>query len=457
MGRALTPAMVFVGAGFLSAFLPGARPFRPQDHLALVEHVTELCVIVALMGVGLALDRPFSLKGWSSTWRLLLIAMPLFIALLGLAAWGLAGLAPGVALLLAAVVAPTDPVLAADVRVGEPTDDPDSEDELRFALSSEAGGNDGLAFPFVHASMLLLTLPAAEWLGGWVAWELIGKVVLGVACGVAIGYLFAHVAFRAPLRILRFAETAESVVSLAAVFLAYGVAELIGGYGFLSVFAAGLALRAQERGHEFHRTMHEFVTQVERLLTMGLLLVFGYSLGSGLLADLTWRAPSWGWRRSWCSVRSSGPWPCTGPTCRSRTGAASRSSGCGGSARSTTWPSPRAVPSSPIPASCGPRSPSPSSSRSWSTGRQRRRSCAGSTGAWVGGPPSPCRRGHLWLVVRRQSISASTAFFSALGWVGLVGAFGRSSSMRAPISRNCARLNPARTWGNHSCSSSSMW
>ena len=288
LGRALTPAMVFVGAGFLSSFLPGARPFHPQDHVALVEHVTELCVIVALLGVGLALDRPFTVAGWSSTWRLLLIAMPLFIAVLGLAAWGLAGLAPGMALLLAAVLAPTDPVLAADVRVGEPTDDPDSEDELRFALSSEAGANDGLAFPFVHASMLLLTLPAAQWLGGWVAWELVGKVVLGVATGVAVGYLFARAAFRAPLRVLRFAETAEAVVALAVVFLAYGVAELVGGYGFLSVFAAGLALRSQERGHEFHRTMHEFVALVERLLTMGLLLVFGYSLGSGLLSDLTW-------------------------------------------------------------------------------------------------------------------------------------------------------------------------
>ncbi|HSO03593.1 MAG TPA: cation:proton antiporter [Candidatus Limnocylindrales bacterium] len=287
--RSLTPAMVFVAAGFLSAFLPGARPFHPQDHLVLVEHVTELCVIVALMGVGLALDRPFSIRGWSSTWRLLIVAMPLFIAILGVAAWGLVGLAPAAALLLASVLAPTDPVLAADVRVGEPTDDPRSEDELRFALSSEAGANDGLAFPFVHASVLLLTIPVAEWLGGWVAWELIGKVVLGVACGVAIGYLFAQVAFRAPTKVLRFAETAESVVSLAAVFLAYGLAELVGGYGFLSVFAAGLALRAQERGHEFHRTMHDFVTQMERLLTMGLLLVFGYSLGSGLLADLTWQ------------------------------------------------------------------------------------------------------------------------------------------------------------------------
>jgi NhaP-type Na+/H+ or K+/H+ antiporter len=80
--------------------------------------------------------------------------MPLFIAILGLVAWGLAGLAPAAALLLAAILAPTDPVLAADVRVGEPTQDPHSEDELRFALSSEAGANDGLAFPFVQASPL---------------------------------------------------------------------------------------------------------------------------------------------------------------------------------------------------------------------------------------------------------------------------------------------------------------
>ena len=80
VSRALTPAMVFVGAGFLSSFLPGARPFHPQNHVALVEHVTELCVIVALLGVGLALDRPFTVAGWSSTWRLLLLAMPLFIA-----------------------------------------------------------------------------------------------------------------------------------------------------------------------------------------------------------------------------------------------------------------------------------------------------------------------------------------------------------------------------------------
>ena len=139
------------------------------------------------------------------------------------------------------------------------------------------------------------------------------------------------------------------MVSLAAVFLAYGLAEMVGGYGFLSVFAAGLALRAQERGHEFHRTMHEFVTQMERLLTMGLLLVFGYSLGSGLLADLTWQGALLGLAAVLVVRPFVGAVAMHGPPCPSRTGAASPSSGCAGSARSTTWPSPWAAPQFPDP------------------------------------------------------------------------------------------------------------
>lgn len=283
----LSPAMVFVGAGFLPALIPGAPSVLPTEHLMATERLTELVVIVAVMGVGLALDRPISLRGWASTWRLLLVAMPLFIAAVAVAGQ-LAGLVPATALLVAAVCAPTDPVLASDVRVAEPTDDPGSEDDLRFALSSEAGANDGAAFPFVHAAMLLVAAPAADWFGGWVALELVWKVILGVACGTLVGQAFAYVAFRVPVAALRLAETAEAIVALAAVFLAYGLAEILGGYGFLSVFAAALAMRSRERGHHFHRTLHDFVVQVERLLTLGVLLLFGYALGSGLLAALTW-------------------------------------------------------------------------------------------------------------------------------------------------------------------------
>jgi NhaP-type Na+/H+ or K+/H+ antiporter len=114
------------------------------------EHLTELAVLVALMGVGLALDRPLDLRSWrawrrwGATWRLLLIAMPLCISGVALLGWGL-GLAPAAAVLLGAVLAPTDPVLASDVQVegptpfGESDDEIDESDEVRFALTSRLG------------------------------------------------------------------------------------------------------------------------------------------------------------------------------------------------------------------------------------------------------------------------------------------------------------------------------
>ena len=148
------------------------------------------------MGVGLALDRPLrwrsreSWRAWSPAWRLLGIAMPLTIGAVALLAWGPLGVAAPAALLLGAALAPTDPVLASDVQVEGPTlegdvEEIDEDDEVRFALTSEAGLNDGLAFPFVYAAIFLATLgPVSQWGAGWVAWELVGKVVVGVAVGV---------------------------------------------------------------------------------------------------------------------------------------------------------------------------------------------------------------------------------------------------------------------------------
>lgn len=105
--------------------------------------------------------------------------------------------------------------------------------------------------------------------------------------GVVVGYLFGRLAFGAPVGSLRFAETADVVVALAAVFLSYGVAEIAGGYGFLAVFVTAVTLRSQERGHEFHRALHGFISHLERILTLGLLLAFGFALGAGLLSAAT--------------------------------------------------------------------------------------------------------------------------------------------------------------------------
>jgi NhaP-type Na+/H+ or K+/H+ antiporter len=199
-----------------------------------------------------------------------------------------AGLVPASALLLGAVLAPTDPVLASEVQVGAPSKTGDGdEDEVRFALTSEAGLNDGLAFPFVYAGVFLTTAGIASWGAQWLAWEVVGKIAIGVGVGLGSGWLLARLAFARPARVLRFAETAEALVALAAVFVAYGAAEVVGGYGFLAVFVAALALRAYEREHEYHRVLHEFVDQIERLLTLAVLLVLGYAVADGLLTALT--------------------------------------------------------------------------------------------------------------------------------------------------------------------------
>lgn len=311
---AVSAAMVLLVLGMGIGLLPLPEGMRLDPILIRpqVERVTEFTILVALMGVGLAIDRSFEWRrrtawaSWSPTWRLLAVAMPLTIASVALLGWGL-GVAPAAALLLGAALSPTDPVLASDVQVegprvespdgdneegddealGEPVDE---KDDVRFALTSEAGLNDGLAFPFVTAALLLASAGSAgSWWAGWLAWDLVGKVVVGVVVGVAVGWGLARVAFRSPRRSLRLAEQGEPLLALAALVMTYGVSQLVGGYGFVSVFACGLTLRAAERNHHYHRSMHEVVQRLERLLTLIILLMLGMAMTKGVLDELDWR------------------------------------------------------------------------------------------------------------------------------------------------------------------------
>ncbi len=298
---AVSAPMVLVAVGFTIGLtpLPDGMPLDPAENRALIEHVTELVVIVALMGVGLALDRPLNLlsraswRTWATTWRVIGIAMPLCIAAVALLGVSL-GLTAGAALLLGAALAPTDPVLASDVQVAGPQTgehEVDEPDEVRFALTSEAGLNDALAFPFVYLAILVATAHtgAADWLH-WLGWYAVGKVVIGTVVGIAVGWALAKVAFRSTKDSLRVAERGEALTSLAALVTSYGLVEVLGGYGFLGVFACAMTFRSAERSHDYHAAMHEVTERLERLLTLLLLLVLGIALSRGLLADLDWRS-----------------------------------------------------------------------------------------------------------------------------------------------------------------------
>ncbi len=287
--RALSLPILYVALGWLVFSLPlGFQLPDPLEDSELTEYLTEIGVIVALMGAGLKLDRKIGWRAWAGTWRLLAITMPLTIAAVALLGWWGLGLAPAAALLAGAVLAPTDPVLASEVQVGPPQED--QEDEVRFALTSEAGLNDGLAFPFTNAAVAMAVAGAAPgvWIGEWLAVDVVYRIVVGVGGGVLVGRVLAYAVFGAT-RSNRFAEYAEGFIALAATLLAYGLTEAVGGYGFIAVFVAALTIRGYEREHSYHQVLHRFSEQTEQLLTAVLLVLFGGALSNGLLDPLGWR------------------------------------------------------------------------------------------------------------------------------------------------------------------------
>ncbi|MFC8405684.1 cation:proton antiporter [Streptomyces griseoincarnatus] len=296
--KPLSLPLVFLALGAAVQLLPLPLPeIDPVADGVWVEHLAEICVVLSLMGAGLALNRPFGRATWQGVWRQLGITMPLTIAAVAALAWGLLDWPAAAALLLAAVLAPTDPVLASEVRVGEPTDAEHDEDEVRFTLTGEAGLNDGLAFPFVAAATALAAAGGQITGGGvghWLLVDVLYKCTAGVAAGLAVGALLGRLFFRARWRAMRLSEHSEGFVALGVTFLAYGVTELVHGYGFLAVFVTACRIRSAERTHGYHGVLHDFVEQIERLLTAGLLFLAGAFVAQGGLGPLSWQGAAVG-------------------------------------------------------------------------------------------------------------------------------------------------------------------
>ena len=290
-----TILLLLLGFGLyqLGAPLAWPDPFWPD---AWTMAFTEAVVIISLMSAGLKVGRSYRAEHWRGPARLLLVTMPLCILAGVLLGHYLLGLPIETAVLLGAVLAPTDPVMASEVQI-EPTDDADADyDPIRFTLTGEASLNDGLAYPFTWLAVLLTQAGGvwgevdwAKWVGIKFCWKIAFGVALGAVLGFAVGKLLEKLPQWAGLK------TRDGFVAFATTFFVYGLTELLGGYGFLAVFAAGLAIRYVEEGYageELKFRLHDFTAEVERVMLAVFLVLFGGSIFNGLLGGLDWRA--WG-------------------------------------------------------------------------------------------------------------------------------------------------------------------
>ncbi len=250
----LTSSIFYLAVGFMLG--PSVLNFIQLDPIKsseLLERLTEVAVLISLFTTGLKLRTPLDDKRWRLPLRLALISMIITVGLIALVGvWGL-GLPLGAAVLLGGLLAPTDPVLASDVQVEHAWD----RDRLRFSLTGEAGLNDGTAFPFVMLGLGLLGLHEIGELGWrWLAIDVFWAVGAGLGVGALLGTLIGRLVIYLR-REHKEAVGLDDFLALGLIALSYGVALIIQSYGFLAVFAAGLALRRIERLHSGDKPAEE--------------------------------------------------------------------------------------------------------------------------------------------------------------------------------------------------------
>lgn len=265
----------------------------PLSENEMTVHLTELVVIISLMGTGLKIDTPFSFRRWSVPFRLVSITM--LLSIFGVMAIGMYLLhldAPS-ALLLGAALAPTDPVLASDVQVGPPGEE--KQDNVKFSLTAEAGFNDGTAFPFTWLAVLMAStqIEGPELWTEWIWRDLLYRIGVGVVIGYLLGRVLAYLLFDLSKK-KNMLSTQDGFVATSATLLIYGLTEILQGYGFFAVFVAAITLRNSELNHHYHHKLHESTDQVERALVAVVLILFGGSLVMGILRNLSWQMALFG-------------------------------------------------------------------------------------------------------------------------------------------------------------------
>jgi NhaP-type Na+/H+ or K+/H+ antiporter len=275
----LSYALIYLVVGIiLSPYGLNLIQLRPDTNF--LERLTEFVVLVSLFSCGLKMNRSLRLTAWNSTIRLIGFLMPISIFAIAAIGHWLLNLEWGVGILLGAILAPTDPVLASEVQLEDPTD----RDELRFSLTSEGGLNDALAFPFVYFGLHWIEDDNWQsWFGRWVAVDLIWAIGAGFFVGVVVTRGIRWLEERLQQKQVAVDEVMEDFLGLSTILIVYAIAEIVHGYGFVAVFVSGVVLARRSRPtpkltpEPTPKMMSrlKFMSQLEKLTEVGTILLLG--------------------------------------------------------------------------------------------------------------------------------------------------------------------------------------
>ncbi|MEX0268160.1 cation:proton antiporter [Leptolyngbyaceae cyanobacterium UHCC 1019] len=266
----LSYALIYLLVGiFLSPYGLNLIQLRPEAEF--LERLTEFVILISLFSCGLKMNRPLKTWAWNSTIRLIGLLMPITIFAVAAIAHFSLGFGWGAAILLGAILAPTDPVLASEVQISDPND----KDELRFGLTSEGGLNDALAFPFVYFGLYWLKDDNWQnWFVQWVAIDVVWAIAAGFIMGIIVARAVVWLDKQAQQRVT-VDSLMEDFVVLSMILITYSLTELVNGYGFLAVFVAGVVAQKTYRDPEKRFSQLEFAETLEKLLEVGTILLLG--------------------------------------------------------------------------------------------------------------------------------------------------------------------------------------
>jgi NhaP-type Na+/H+ or K+/H+ antiporter len=274
-GTILSASVLAVTVGIVLA-AGGVVTIHPHDNAIL--ELIEIALVLTLFADGLSAERELLTVHWGPVTRAILLAMPLTLGLIGLAAYLLIpGLSWADAFLLAAVLSPTDPVVTSSVVTSRRV-----PAFVRHTLNLESGLNDGIAVPFV-LFFLVLARPGEN--PGPEALTLLGEAAFGAVVGVVLGIVGGRLHHHLPGGGIT--RRYEGIYAVSFGLIAFGLAETTIGNGFIATFVCGIALGAAE--HDIPDAFVEFSENVSTISQVITFFVFGALIYAVGFSQPIWR------------------------------------------------------------------------------------------------------------------------------------------------------------------------